>query len=359
MHVCGICLVHGLVNGDPSTITQSSLINRARRLEIDRGLLAGGAAVLGTVAVAKPLGTVVPFVGAPALALVLGMALRLRWTPDDSARQVLRFTSKTVLQAAIVLLGATFGFGDVVRIGRSSLPLMLGTLVAALFAAWLVGRALRVDGTMQTLIGVGTAICGASAIGAVSGIVAATEGEIAYAITTIFVFNVVAVVLYPPLGHLLGLSQHAFGLWSGTAVNDTSSVVATAYAYGHTAGNVAVVTKLARTTMLVPIALGLALARSRRHGGEGTTRRPLWKLVPAFLIWFLLATAVHSSGIVSTAVSHRLAWTATVLITAALAAIGASTHVADMRRTGLRPLALGTALWAVVGVSGLLLQHAV
>jgi uncharacterized integral membrane protein (TIGR00698 family) len=299
----------------------------------------------------------VPFLGAPALALLLGMALRLRWTPDAAARRVLRFTSRTVLQASIVLLGTTFGLGDVVRIGRSSLPLMLGTLVLALLAAWLVGRALRVDGTMQTLVGVGTAICGASAIGAVSGIVAATEGEIAYAISTIFVFNVVAVVLYPALGHLLGLSQHAFGLWSGTAVNDTSSVVAAAYAYGHAAGNVAVVTKLARTTMLVPIALGLALLRNRRSG-EGA-RRPLRKLLPAFLGWFLVASAIHSTGIVSAGVSHGLAHTATLLITAALAAIGASTHVADMRRTGLRPLALGTVLWAVVGVSGLLLQHAV
>jgi uncharacterized integral membrane protein (TIGR00698 family) len=313
--------------------------------------------VCGIVAVATPLGTVVPFLGAPALALLLGMGLRVRWTPDAAARRVLRFTSRTVLQASIVLLGATFGLGDVLRIGRGSLPLMLGTLVLALLAAWLVGRALRVDGTMQTLVGVGTAICGASAIGAVSGIVAATEGEIAYAISTIFVFNVVAVVLYPALGHLLGLSQHAFGLWSGTAVNDTSSVVAAAYAYGHAAGNVAVVTKLARTTMLVPIALGLALLRNRRTGDE--RRRPLRKLVPAFLGWFLLASAIHSTGVVSTAVSHGLAHTATLLITAALAAIGASTHVADMRRTGLRPLALGTVLWAVVGVSGLLLQHAV
>jgi uncharacterized integral membrane protein (TIGR00698 family) len=352
---CSFVLFQGWPSRHPGRIEEPALIDQGRSRQFDRGLVAGIAAVCGTVAIAQPLATVVPFIGAPALALLLGMALRLRWTPDDAARRVLRFTSKTVLQAAIVLLGATFGLGDVARIGRSSLPLMLGTLAAALLAAWLVGRALGVDGTMQTLVGVGTAICGASAIGAVSGIVAATEGEIAYAVSTIFVFNVVAVVLYPPLGHVLGLSQHAFGLWSGTAVNDTSSVVATAYAYGHAAGNVAVVTKLARTTMLVPIALGLALARTRR-GGDGA-RRPLRTLVPAFLGWFLLACAVHSTGVVSAAASHRLAWTATILITAALAAIGASTQMGEMRRRGLRPLALGTVLWAVVGVSGLLLQH--
>jgi uncharacterized integral membrane protein (TIGR00698 family) len=327
----------------------------AASLPAARGAAVAAAAVVATVAAAKALALVVPDVGAPALALVLGTFLRLRWQPEAAGRHVLRFTSRSVLQTAIVLLGATFGLGDVVRIGRSSLPLMLGTLAAALLAAWLVGRALRVDGTMRTLVGVGTAICGASAIGAVSGIVAATEAEIAYAVSTIFAFNVVAVVLYPPLGHLLGLGQHAFGLWAGTAVNDTSSVVAAAYAYGHAAGNVAVVTKLARTTMIVPIAVGIAGLRAR--SGAAGERRPVRTLVPAFLVLFLAASAVHSTGVVPAHASHLLASTAALLITAALAAIGLSTRFADIRKAGLRPFALGTVLWAVVGVTGLLLQR--
>jgi uncharacterized integral membrane protein (TIGR00698 family) len=232
---------------------------------------------------------------------------------------------------------------------------MLGTLAVVLLAARVVGRALGVDSTMRTLVGVGTAICGASAIGAVSGIIAAAEAEIAYAISTIFAFNVVAVVLYPPLGHALGLGQPAFGLWAGTAVNDTSSVVAAAYAYGHTAGDVAVVTKLARTTMIVPIALALAVMHSRRSGGVPRHARTL---VPMFLLWFLAAAALHTLGFVPQTASHAAAWTASVLITVALAAIGLSTRLADLRGTGLRPLALGTVLWAVVGVTGLLLQRA-
>jgi uncharacterized integral membrane protein (TIGR00698 family) len=334
-------------------VAQPAVIEPVRRRP-DPGALAGVAVLAATVAVARPLGDAASFIGAPALALVLGMLVRLRWRPAAGARPVLRFASKTVLQAAIVLLGATFGLGDVLRIGRSSLPSMLGTLVLALLAAYVVGRALRVDGRLQTLVGVGTAICGASAIGAVSGIVAATESEIAYAISTIFIFNVVAVVAYPPLGHLFGLSQHAFGIWSGTAVNDTSSVVAAASAYGHTAASVAVVTKLARTTMIVPIAVGLAALHGRRT--EAGPRKPVWKLVPAFLVWFLLAAGLHSTGIVHARASHDLAWTATLLITIALAAIGLSTEVTELKRTGLRPLALGTVLWAVVGISGLLLQ---
>lgn len=284
------------------------------------------------------------------------MALRLRWSPYEAGRRVIRFTSKTVLQTAIVLLGATFGLGDVLRIGRTSLPLMLGTLTAALIATWIVGHVLRVESTVKTLVGVGTAICGASAIGAVSGILAAAESDLAYAISTIFVFNVVAVVAYPSVGHLLGLGQHAFGLWSGTAINDTSSVVAAAYAYGHAAGNVAVVTKLARTTMIVPISLGLAALQARRKR-EGEPL-PVWKLVPAFLVWFMFASAVHSTGVVSSQLSHALTLAAGVLITAALAAVGLSTQFAELRRMGVRPFALGAVLWAVVGVSGLFLQHA-
>jgi uncharacterized integral membrane protein (TIGR00698 family) len=321
--------------------------------QLDRGSLVALAMLAATIAVAEPLGALVPFIGAPALALVLGMTVRLRYTPAPSAGAVLGFASQTVLKGAIVLLGATFGLRQVVHIGRTSLPLMLGTLIVALLAAWLVGRALGVDGNLQTLVGVGTAICGASAIGAVSGVIGAAEGEIAYAISTIFVFNVVAVVAYPAIGHLLSLSQHTFGLWSGTAINDTSSVVAAAYTYGHTAGNVAVVTKLARTTMIIPIVFGLAIMHARRSGAE---KRPLWRLVPPFLIWFLIASALNTAGLIGPRLASGLAHSATLLITVALAAIGLSTRFAELRRTGVRPLLLGAVLWAVVGVTGLLLQ---
>lgn len=341
---------HELVVVEPSPFSRGRLSRR-----FDRGALVGLGALIATTAAAEPLGSLLPFIGAPALALLVGMTLRLRYTPAPAARGVLAFASQTVLKCAVVLLGATFGLAQVAHIGRTSLPLMLGTLVVALVAAWLVGRALGVGGNLQTLVGVGTAICGASAIGAVSGVIGAAESEIAYAISTIFVFNVVAVVLYPALGHLLSLSQHGFGLWAGTAINDTSSVVAAAYTYGHTAGNVAVVTKLARTTMIIPIVLGLAAMHARR---PGSAQRPLWRLVPAFLIWFLLASALNTAGLISPSLASGLARAATLLITVALAAIGLSTRFSELRRTGLRPLVLGAVLWAVVGVTGLLLQGA-
>jgi uncharacterized integral membrane protein (TIGR00698 family) len=166
----------------------------------------------------------------------------------------------------------------------------------------------------------------------------------------------VAVVLYPAVGHFLSLSQHDFGIWAGTAVNDTSSVVAAASTYGHAAANVAVVTKLARTTMIIPIVLALA-SMSARHG-HTERRRSLWRLLPAFLMWFVLASALNSAGLVGPRLSADIARAATLLITVALGAIGLSTSFLDLRRTGVRPLLLGAVLWAVVGVSGLLFQGA-
>ena len=305
-----------------------------------------------TVAAAEPLGSFFPFIGAPAFALVLGMTLGCGTRPMPR-RAACSLSRRRRCSSAVVLLGATFGLAQIGHIGRSSLPLMLGTLVIALVAAWFVGRALGVGPNLQTLVGVGTAICGASAIGAVSGVIGAAESEIAYAISTIFVFNVVAVVLYPALGHLLSLSQHTFGLWAGTAINDTSSVVAAAYTYGHTAGGVAVVTKLARTTMIIPIVLGLAAVHARRGPPGASALAGL----PPFLVLFLLASALNTSRPDQPGgVASALARVATLLIAVALAAIGLSTRFAELRRTGFRPLLLGAVLWAVVGVTGLLLQ---
>ena len=333
---------------------------RKRSRLADRGTLTGVLVVLATTAVAEPLGLLLPMIGAPALALLLGMAVRLRYAPDTSARVVIRFASSNVLKGAVVVLGATFGLGEVAHIGRSSLPLMLGTLVIALAAAWLVGRALGVDSNLQTLVGVGTAICGASAIGAVSGVIGAVESEIAYAISTIFVFNVVAVVLYPALGHLLSLSQHSFGLWAGTAINDTSSVVAATATYGSVASSYGVVVKLTRALMIVPICAWLASRRLKKMRSDAesaaTTMPRWWKLVPWFIGYFLLAVVANTIGLVPHRWHADLSDAATYLITVALVGVGLSARFDEMRRSGLRPLALGAALWATVGISSLALQ---
>ena len=318
--------------------------------------LAAAGAVVGAATMAIAAGTLAPEVGAPALALVIGAALRPLLTFDAAARRVVQFASKRVLQAAIVLLGGTFGLGRVLQIGGSSAPVMLGTLAAGLVSAVVLGRALRIGPRLTTLVGVGTSICGASAIGAVSGVVAASEAEIAYAVSTIFVFNIVAVLIFPLIGHALSLSQHAFGVWAGTAVNDTSSVVAAAYTYGHTAGSVAVVTKLARTTMIVPIVLGLAVRQARTTAAAERGR--VWRALPFFLVWFVTASALNTVGLVPGSAVHALSHTASILIAVALAAIGLSTSPHALRRAGFRPLFLGALLWVVVAVTSLALQGA-
>lgn len=295
-----------------------------------------------TAAVALPawgLSHVVPLLGAPVLAILLGIAVSLVRRPPPHAAPGIAFSSTVLLQVAIVLLGSTLALGQILRVGAKSLPVMLGTLAVALAGAAITGRALRVSPRLRTLVGVGTGICGASAIAAVAGIVEATQAEIAYAISTIFVFNVVAVIAFPPLGRLFHMSQHGFGLWAGTAVNDTSSVVAAAYAFGHAAGAQAVVVKLTRTTLIVPIALGLSAMRARG--------RPA-RLVPPFLVLFVLASVFDTVGLVGADARRVLADVALGLITVALAGVGLAADLGGMRRTGPRPLLLGAILWVLV-----------
>jgi uncharacterized integral membrane protein (TIGR00698 family) len=326
--------------------------------------LAMAAAVAGAGTV---LGRKVPVVGAPVFAIVIGILVSAVRSPSDVLRPGLEFTAKRVLQGSIVVLGLGLSFRQVVSTGRASLPVLVGTLVVALAVAWLAGRAFHLRRDLNTLIGVGTAICGASAIAATDAVIGADEADVSYAIATIFTFNVAAVLAFPSLGHLLGLSQHAFGLWAGTAVNDTSSVVAASTIYGHAASSYAVVVKLTRTLAIVPICLGLAAWRNRRStvsperaaslqrsSGFETLRR----VFPAFILGFLVAAAFNTFGLVPPAAHHYLSDAATWMITAALAAIGLSTRFGHIRRAGPRPILLGAVLWATVGVTSLALQAA-
>ena len=314
----------------------------------------GLALALGLVATL--LGRRVPVVGPPVFAIVLGVAVRAIADPGAWASPGIAFSSKKLLQAAIVLLGTGLSLGTVVHVGVRSLPVMLVTLAVALAGGAVVGRALGIDAPLRTLLAVGTGICGASAIAAVASVIEVEAVEVAYAISTIFVFNVAAVLLFPPIGHALGLGAHAFGLWAGTAVNDTSSVVAAGYAYSHAAGAYAIVVKLTRTLLIVPIVMALA-ARSRRSGDAVTGRRR-GGYVPLFLVGFVAAAAVNSTGILHAQLRHDLAAAALFLVAVALAAVGLSAQPARIRAAGLRPLVLGAVLWVLVAGTSLLVQAA-
>ena len=210
---------------------------------------------------------------------------------------------------------------------------------------------------MRTLIGVGTAICGASAIAAVSSVLEPDEAEIALAIATVFFYNVVAVLVFPPIGHALGLSQEAFGLWAGTAINDTSSVVAAGYIYGRDAGDHATIVKLTRASLILPIVAVVAIRRAREVRAAGT-HVPWRRIVPWFILWFLGAALVNSTGLVPAGWHDGIARTAILLISVALAGIGLQTQLPRILRAGPRPLALGFVLWVAVAVSSLAIQRA-
>jgi uncharacterized membrane protein YadS len=281
---------------------------------------------------------------------------------------------------------------------------MLGTLVVCLGAAFCYGRLLGVVGDLRTLIGVGTGICGASAIAAVSPVIEASSTDIAYAVSTIFLFNITAVLVFPVVGHALGMTQHAFGLFAGTAVNDTSSVVATATTYGSSAASYAVVVKLVRTLMIIPICMALSAVTARKKatrpataatatdatgadatgpgagraavtgpGATGTvatdgapirgtttagrlSARRVLRLVPWFLIGFIVMAAANSAGVIPSGWHGALSEVSLFLVAVALSAIGLSTDVAALRRAGAKPVLLGAMLWVTVTMASLGLQ---
>ncbi len=325
-----------------------------------RALVPGLSCAAAVAACATLLGGLAPVVGAPVFAVLGGIAIAVVRKPSAPFRPGLAFTSKKVLQGSIVLMGLGLSLGQVLSTGVRSMPVLLGTLTAALVMAWVAGRMLGLRGDARTLIGVGTAICGASAIAATDAVIGADEADVSYAIATIFTFNVVAVLLFPALGHVLGFSQHSFGLWAGTAINDMSSVVAAATIYGHAAASYGVIVKLTRTLAIIPICLGLAAVRGWRakDATEGSVARRVnvRRIVPVFIVAFIAAAAANTIGLVPVAWHHGLSDLSTWMITAALAAIGLSTDVHRIRRAGFGPLALGAVLWVTVALTSLGLQ---
>lgn len=319
--------------------------------------LPGFVACIAIAALATVLGHFAPIAGAPVFGIVIGMIVAAIRKPSPALTPGVSWCAKYVLQIAIVLLGFNLGLVEIFRSGAASLPLMLVTLLVTLAAAHIVGKTLGIAPRLRTLLGVGTAICGGSAIAAVSSVIDASQGEIAYAVSTIFLFNVVAVLIFPLLGHAMQLSQHAFGLWAGTAINDTSSVVAASVPYGREAGAEGVIVKLTRTTLIIPIVLfyagrKVAAARAGRTSVD-------WKgIVPWFLLWFVLAAALKTAGAILAAWSAVLAQIALYAIVIALSGVGLSADFAKMRSAGMRPLVLGAVLWALIATSSLAVAHA-
>ncbi len=330
-----------------------------RALAGGRRRLPGFLVSLLVAAVATAVAARTPFGSAPVFAIVLGVVVGSTLGPRPILRPGISASSSLLLRGAVVVLGAELPLVTVLTQGIRSLPVIVVTLGGCLLVAATLGRRLGVANPLRTLIGVGTGICGASAIAAVTPAIEADELDVGYAVATIFLFNVLAVLTFPPLGHALGMSQHSFGVFSGTAINDLSSVVAAGDVFGEAALRTGVVVKLTRTLMIVPIAAVLAARHQRATGahveGGHDISRALAN-VPRFLLGFLALAAIASTGLIPAGWTPTIGEVATAMITVALAAVGLSIDVAELRRTGPRPIVLGASLWVTVSVLSLTMQ---
>ena len=177
------------------------------------------------------LGRALPVIGGPVFAILAGMAIALLVRDKGRAQAGIAYTSKTILQYAVILLGFGLNLSEVAKVGVQSLPIILSTITTSLVVSFLLHRLLHIPSNISTLVGVGSSVCGGSAIAATAPVIGADDEEIAQSISVIFLFNVAAALLFPTLGGLLGLGNEGFGLFAGTAVNDTSSVTAAAAAW--------------------------------------------------------------------------------------------------------------------------------
>lgn len=301
------------------------------------------------------LGSQIPLLGSSILALLTGLTLSgwLKTRPDWQPG--LTLASKKGLQYSIILLGFRLSFRDIQDLGLWSLQISLPLALLALGLSVLIGKRLKLTRRLSLLIGFGTAICGGSAIASAAPILEAEEDEVGLALSTIFLFNLLALVVFPPVGQLLQLSQDSFGLWAGTAINDTSSVVAAGYGYGTAAGDAATVVKLARTLLIVPACLAFALFplgkwQSRERGFS------LKQIFPTFILWFLLASLVSSLGLLPKSLLTASRFLSQLLMATALFAVGSKMSLRQIKTAGVKPLLLGGLVWLTISLVSLALQ---
>lgn len=311
-------------------------------------LLAAGIAIPAWL-----LGRSFPIIGSPILGILFGMILAF-WKLPSMFDDGVKYTSKQLLQYSIILLGFEMNLFHIVAVGSQTLLLMCFTLTAAFLTAFMANKLIKVDGKAATLIAVGTSICGGSAIAATAPVIHADNKDISHAISTIFLFNVVAAFLFPLLGHGLGMSDQAFGLWAGTAVNDTSSVVAAGYTYSNAAGNLAVVVKLTRTLMIVPITLILAIYTSRqatRDEHDGIYN--MAKIFPWFVLGFVAASIINTLIPMPQGMGSSLAQAGKFVIVMAMVSIGLNTNVEKLVKSGGKSILLGFICWLALSLTAL------
>ena len=300
-------------------------------------------------------------VSAVAIAILLGIVVRNLVGLPEVCKPGSKFVVKRVLRVAIALMGAQLSVAQVLQTGRASILVVATCIVSAILVVRFLSRWMGMSDRLGTLLGVGTSICGVTAIVATAPAIDAHEEETSLAVTTITVFGLLAILIYPVIGRFLGLSDTFFGTWAGTSVNDTSQVVATGLIYSRDAGEIATVVKLTRNLFMAPVIIGFSWFYSRRRdaGGEetngGTGIKP-HHAVPLFLLGFLGMAVLNSLGAFPPPFRHLIQTTSQFLLVCSLAGVGLDTDIRAMKRIGLRPFYAGlcAALFMAVVSFGLI-----
>lgn len=303
------------------------------------------------------------FIGASVIAMFIGMFVNAFYKPNKLTAPGIKFTSKKILKFAIILLGASLNIRTVLTVGKFSLTVMLFTLATCFGLGALIGKALGLNWKTSSLINAGTGICGGSAIAAIAPVIEATDLDIAYGLSATFLFDTIMIVVFPILGHMLGLSDAAFGLWAGTAVNDTSSVVATGYAFSEAAGDFATMVKLTRTLSIIPAVLVFAAINihlKKKTQTQGTTVKVSVKSIfPWFILGFLAMSALTSLGMIPAALAATLKSISKFLMIAALAAIGLNTDFRTLCKSGAKPMLHGFIVSLLVVIVAIAVEFAI
>ena len=315
------------------------------------------------------LGNLFPIIGGPVLGLFIGLLLGIILRDSQKLKTGMQFTSKKVLQYAVILLGFGLNLSVIAKTGKQSLPIILSTITTSLVIAYVLKKRMKISSNIATLVGVGSSICGGSAIAASAPVIEADDEEVATAISVIFLFNVLAAIIFPWLGTLLHFQgSEGFGVFAGTAVNDTSSVTATAstwdsmYHLGSATLDKAVTVKLTRTLAIIPITLGLAYFKMRKAGEKSKTSTFSWKKVfPFFILYFLMASIITT---ISTNVFHisnevflPLKELSKFFIIMAMASIGLNTDIVKLIKNGGKPILLGFCCWVGITIVSLWMQY--
>jgi uncharacterized integral membrane protein (TIGR00698 family) len=296
----------------------------------------------------------VPLIGASVIAMFIGMFINGLRKPGAAILPGIKFTSKKVLKFAIILLGASLNITTVLTVGRNSLLVMAFTLATCFGLGYISGRLLKLNWKMSNLISAGTGICGGSAIAAIAPVIDADDLDIAFGLSATFIFDMVMIVLFPVMGRALGLTDVMYGLWAGTAVNDTSSVVAAGFAFSEMAGDYATMVKLTRTLAIIPTVIIFALINMRLKkkaalaGSNEKIKVDIKAIFPWFILGFLALSALNSVGVIPSNISTALKDISKFLMVAALAAIGLNTSFKDMRKAGPAPMLHGFIISALV-----------